>query len=71
MKVCLDTNVLFSGIFWGGIPGEILKLWSEGHFDLFVSFPILEEYKKTLEEFGADKDPELVAPIDLAPAPGP
>lgn len=35
-------------------------MWSEGRFDLFVSIPILEEYKRALEEFGLKKDPELV-----------
>ena len=27
IKVILDTNVLISGIFWGGNPGKIISLW--------------------------------------------
>ena len=30
MRVVLDTNVLVSGIFFGGVPGRILSAWAEG-----------------------------------------
>lgn len=29
MKVVLDTNVLVSGIFFGGVPGKLLDAWTE------------------------------------------
>jgi hypothetical protein len=33
----LDTNVLISGIFFGGPPGWILDHWAEGEFELLVT----------------------------------
>ncbi len=44
MRVVLDTNVLISGIYFSGLPGEILKAWSAKKFQLCVSQEILEEY---------------------------
>ena len=32
MRVVLDTNVLVSGIFFGGIPAEILDAWTDDKF---------------------------------------
>jgi predicted nucleic acid-binding protein len=34
VKVVVDTNVLVSGIFWGGIPYKILEKWINNRFDL-------------------------------------
>ncbi|MFP4624385.1 MAG: putative toxin-antitoxin system toxin component, PIN family [Gemmatimonadota bacterium] len=44
MKVVLDTNVLLSGIFFGGTPGRILEEWQNGRFEVLVSRAILDEY---------------------------
>lgn len=46
MKVVIDTNVLLSGIFWKGLPGKILDLWSESYFNTILSEPIFNEYKR-------------------------
>lgn len=59
MRVCLDTNVLVSGIFWKGIPGKIIDRWIEGQFELVVSFSILEEYKRVLKDLGGRDNQEL------------
>jgi len=48
-KATVDTNVLISGIFWTGVPFEILKAWQDGRFQLAISPPILEEYRRVLE----------------------
>ena len=50
MKVIIDTNVLVSGIFFGGIPKEILLTWKSGLFTLVISHDILEEYLETVQE---------------------
>lgn len=50
MKVILDTNVLVSGIFWGGTPGKILELWAKEKIEVVVSRPILQEYERVLTE---------------------
>ena len=49
MKVVLDTNVLISGIYFGGIPGKILEAWGAGRFQLLVSTEILQEYLNVVE----------------------
>lgn len=46
MKLVLYTNVLVSGIFFGGVPGRILTAWSEGGIVLVLSPAILEEYRR-------------------------
>jgi putative PIN family toxin of toxin-antitoxin system len=46
MKVVVDTNVLVSGIFFGGVPGRILAAWRDGKLTLVVSPPVLDEYHR-------------------------
>jgi putative PIN family toxin of toxin-antitoxin system len=46
VNVILDTNVLLSGFYFGGVPGRILQAWSEGHVVLVLSPPILSEYRE-------------------------
>jgi len=50
IKAILDTNVLISGLFWKGPPFEILKAWQEQRFRLAISLPILDEYRRVLDE---------------------
>ena len=50
MKLVLDTNVVVSGIFFGGVPGRVLAAWSVGAVDVVLSPDILEEYRRV----GAD-----------------
>ncbi len=50
MKIVLDTNVLISGIFWGGSPMELLELWAKEKFEVVVSPLILDEYERVLNE---------------------
>jgi putative PIN family toxin of toxin-antitoxin system len=49
VKVVLDTNVLISGIYFGGIPGKILEAWGARRFQLLVSTEILQEYLNVAE----------------------
>ena len=46
MNVVLDTNVVLSGLLFGGVPGRILTAWSEGAYTWVVSPPILQEYRR-------------------------
>jgi putative PIN family toxin of toxin-antitoxin system len=55
IKAILDTNVLISGVFWKGPPFEILKAWQEQRFRLAISLPILEEYRRVLDEFAKER----------------
>ena len=50
MKAILDTNVLISGIFFSGVPYEILAAWRDGKIELIISPEILQEYRRVGEE---------------------
>ena len=49
MNVVVDTNVIVSGIFWGGIPLKIIKLWKNDRIKVVVSEDILNEYLRAVE----------------------
>lgn len=56
MKVVLDTNVLASGIFWGGAPLKILTLWKQEKIQVLASEAILDEYLKTIKRISQKID---------------
>lgn len=53
MRVVLDTNVLVSGIFWKGVPQNILAAWAQGKFTVVISGDILDEYLAVLKRIDA------------------
>jgi predicted nucleic acid-binding protein len=53
MRIVLDTNVLMSGIFFGGAPGKILRAWQARQFALAASPEIVEEYVATADVLSA------------------
>jgi len=55
VKAVLDTNVVVSGIFFGGVPSEVLEAWSEDRFELFLSPLIADEYLRTCARLAADR----------------
>ena len=44
MKIVIDTNILISGVFFGGYPGKILKAVAGGELETFASKEIVDEY---------------------------
>ena len=58
MRIVLDTNVLVSGVFFGGVPGRILSAWAAGKLVLVLSPAILAEYRRVGHELGLGH-PEL------------
>jgi putative PIN family toxin of toxin-antitoxin system len=46
VTVVIDTNVLISGIFFGGLPGRVIEAWVAGNVELVPSPAILEEYHR-------------------------
>ena len=62
MRVILDTNVLVSGVFFGGPPARVLAAWRDGVITPVLSAEIFDEYRRVAEILNADH-PE----IDLAP----
>jgi len=53
VKAVLDTNVVVSGMFFGGVPGSVLDAWADGLFELVLSPGIIEEYRRTCEHLGS------------------
>ena len=53
MRVVLDTNVVMSGRFIGGLPRQILEAWNHGGFEWVVSIAVLTEYRRVGLELGA------------------
>jgi putative PIN family toxin of toxin-antitoxin system len=52
VRVVLDTNVLVSAVFFGGIPGSVLQACMEGDHTLVVSLSVYGEYKRVGQELG-------------------
>ena len=48
MRIVIDTNVIVSGVFFGGLPRKVLELWRSNSFELISSPDILEEYEDVL-----------------------
>lgn len=63
MRVVVDTNVVMSGVFFGGLPGRILTAWSAGQFALILSPAILDEYRRVGKELSR-RYPESAAAFD-------
>lgn len=67
MKIVLDNNVFISGIFWKGVPNEIIKLAEEEKLEISATMEIIDElfgvlkrakFSKLYKEAGID--PEYV-----------
>ena len=53
MRAVLDTNVVMSAIFFGGVPFEVLNAWHNGEFELVVSDAVMAEYRAIAERMKA------------------
>jgi len=53
VRIIVDTNVVMSGVFFGGVPGRILDAWAEGRLELVLSPDILQEYRRVGAELAA------------------
>ena len=53
MNVVPDTNVLISGIFFGGQPRAVLDAWAENRFVLLITPSIFDEYVRTCDRLSA------------------
>ncbi len=56
-RAVLDTNVVISGIFFGGVPGRILTAWQAERFALAASPAILTEYRRVAAELASRTKP--------------
>lgn len=55
MRAVLDTNVLVSGIFFGGVPRRVLDAWADGRFELVLTPRIFDEYIRTCDRLSASR----------------
>jgi putative PIN family toxin of toxin-antitoxin system len=49
VRAILDTNVVISGIFFGGVPQAVLEAWAEGRFELYLTPLIFDECVRTCD----------------------
>ncbi|MBR4374986.1 MAG: putative toxin-antitoxin system toxin component, PIN family [Treponema sp.] len=53
MKIVIDTNVVTSGLFFGGRPRELLDMLLQNEFESFVSDKIVAEYQEIFDRMRA------------------
>ena len=53
MRFVLDTNVLMSGLFFGGKPAQIIDWWLVSGSVLLVTEDVLAEYSVVLERLAS------------------
>ena len=63
MRIVVDTNVLISGVFFGGFPRKILKASVEGRVRACASMEILNEYQEIIREMVRRKQGNIDASI--------
>jgi len=63
MKIVIDTNVLVSGVFFGGLPARVLEAWRDGKIRLVASPTIIEEYRRVGERLAERFEGVSLGPI--------
>lgn len=69
MRVLLDTNVIISGILFGGIPNDVLRRGLAGEFELVTGRALLDELERILRErfgFGPEAASFVRGDLELA-----
>jgi predicted nucleic acid-binding protein len=51
MKVVVDTNVVVSGLLWGGPPNRILRWAREGLLEIVACEETTAEVRRVIETF--------------------
>ena len=49
MKIVIDTNVVISGVFFGGNPRKIIEKVVDGNFDAYATVEIIDEYMEIID----------------------
>lgn len=67
MKIVVDTNVLISGVFFGGFPRKILSSIVEKRISAFATTEIVDEYEEIVQEMVSRKqghlNKEILSPL--------
>jgi putative PIN family toxin of toxin-antitoxin system len=54
VRVVVDTNVVVSGFFFGGVPGKILSAVGSEEFSIALSREIMDEYRRVGRDLACD-----------------
>lgn len=66
MKIVVDTNVIFSGIFFSGLPGKILEDILNGVHQIVLSEEIVSEYRNVIVRYAKKKKvPSLSSSLEI------
>jgi len=57
MKIVIDTNILVSGVYFGGYPAKIVDAWLDKSFLVFVTPSIIGEYIRALDYLSSKRKP--------------
>ena len=67
MKIVIDTNVLISGVFFGGAPRRVLDAVIDSEISAFASLEIIDEYQEIVKEMISRKqghiNRDLLSPL--------
>ena len=63
MKVVLDTNVVISGIYFGGIPEKVFQHIFEYEYQVILSEDIIFEYFDVNQRIAKKKSSPIIDPI--------
>jgi len=82
MRAVIDTNVIVSALFWGGLPGRVVDHAASGRFQAVTSVELLVELEDVLaEDFAVPPErvdlilrdvlsfSEVIAPVEEIEAP--
>ncbi len=59
MRIVLDTNVVISAVFFGGVPRKILESIIDNQHEAYATLEIVDEYQEIVEEMIAGKQGKL------------
>ena len=65
MKIVVDTNVIISGVFFGGDPGKLIKAIVSSDVTACATTEIVDEYLEIVNEMIARKQGKLNANLLL------
>ena len=51
MRIVIDTNVFISGIFFGGVPFNVLNTVISKKTEAYITPEIWNEYENVIKEF--------------------
>lgn len=64
MRIVVDTNIIISAIYFGGLPRALFELFERGDFEVVASHSIIEEYEEVIhrvQKKSKSRDPKEIA----------